>query len=255
MTSTDVAPIMTGEEIAGLIVALEKDERIADKMPLARSAVFFENAIRDFSYSVDKFPDHIRRAIGDRIQVSGVDEASAIRRAIMASDHGYASIAFYLESVESFVQINSYGEQSKYTPPVQAAQSAIASWVEQLEMVELAGHELEERHHRLIVAAHLLGKLDVSPHNFRVQHDYHVALEMLRTHLPSLLERLDVVISQDYKLVPTMAVAGLAVCIATHPEIDPERIIRTVSERGVFSPDIIESIMQGDAVPLDNGVL
>lgn len=246
---------MSGQEIVDLIVALEKDERIVDKMHPAKSAVFFENAIRDFAYSVNNFPDRVRRAIGDRILSNGVDEASAIRRAIMASDHGHASISFYLESVEAILRVISYRPQSKYTPAVQVAQSIIASIVEELDMSVLDGDELEPRHHQLIVAAHLLSQIDVNPHNFRFPHDYHVAVETMRENLDALMDNLDVLLAQNYQLVPTTSVVGLAVCIVTHPEIDPQRIISMVLERGSFAPDLIDAMIKTNAVPLDRGVL
>lgn len=247
---------MSGQEIVDLIMALEKDENIVDKMPPAKAAIFvFENAIRDFAYSVNKFPDCIRHAISERIRTNGVDEASAIRRAIMASDHGHASVSFYLESVEEVVRINSYGPQSRHTPAVQVAQAIIASIVGELDMSGLSGDELEPRHHQLIVAAHLLSRLDINAHNFRFPHDYHVAVETVRANLGALMGGLDVLLAQDYRLVPTTSVAGLAVCIVTHPEIDPQRIIRVVLERGSFAPDLIDAMMKTNAVPLDCGVL
>jgi hypothetical protein len=240
---------MSGQEIVDLIVALEKDERIVDKMPSS------DSTIKDFAYSITKSPDHVRRAIGDRILSNGVDEASAIRRAIMASDHGHASISFYLESVEAILRINSYRPQSKYTPAVQVAQSIIASIVDELDMSALDGDELEPRHHQLIVAAHLLSQIDVNPHNFRFPHDYHVAVETMRANLEALMNNLDVLLAQNYQLVPTTSVVGLAVCIVTHPEIDPQRIIRVVLERGSFTPDLIDAMLKTNAVPLDLGVL
>jgi hypothetical protein len=247
--NSSLTTTMSGQEIVDLIVALEKDERIVDKMPA------FASTIKDFAYSVNEFPDHIRRTIGDRITANGVDEASAIRRAIMASDHGHASISFYLESVETILRINSYRQQSRYTPAVQVAQSIIASIVDEMGMGDLDGDELEPRHHQIIVAAYLLNQIDVNSHNFRFPHDYHVAVETMRENLDALMKNLDVLLVQDYKLVPTNSVAGLAVCIATHPEIDPQRIFHAVLERGSFVPELMDAMMETNAVPLDRGVL
>ena len=240
---------MTGDEIVGFLSELEW------RILISGTDADNQAKLNAYAYALDGLPEHIRCAIVDRIQTNGLNEATAIHRMIMHTNRGYTGISLYLETVDAFLKINSLGEPNKHVSEVEMAQSNIADDADALDLCDLNSDDIEPHHYELLVAAHLLGALGVHDYHFRVKHDYHIQLELLRENIHNVMNNLSVVLSQNYKLVPSPSVAPLAVFFGNHPEVDPERVIRIVVERDSFNKGFTDALIENSVATLDTGIL
>lgn len=175
---------------------------------------------------------------------------------IMAKQREHNTVKAYLGTIDDVLKIETFSKKQQFLSPVEAAQSSILELIESLHLSTMDSSSITDYHYRLIVAAHFLKRIDdVDQRNFDTPHEFHMCLELIRDNYHAMMGNLERVMNQDYRLVFTPSIAPLAVALANHPEVSTERIMRIINERSHVSLGLIDSILQGDSLPLDSGVL